>query len=415
MYTIEWALNAEYIRLTLCRSLRRESLVRGVLGSGGILLINTRQLATNFCAIFLIAFFAQSSHAHTTGENYAFLNVDDDALRVRLEINEQELESWFGLSVEDGLPDDAAIVPVLDYVAQHFEVREGGVPLELTYQRSEILALKNTSFLQLFFDANWLAEMPQRLTIRQALFFERDARHRGLVLIERNAVTGADLGPEYTALVFGPDREVQELDLVNVPGLVERWDFLWQGAWHILIGYDHILFLLTLLLTSVLVPVGAGWAAEKRFSRAFLNVAGIVTVFTVAHSVSLGLAALEIVKLPSRPVEMVIALSIIVMAVHNIRPFLPGRWIVIFLFGLFHGLGFATVLGHLAFRMVDVLPVLVLFNVGVELGQLAIVFVAFPLLYSMRDKSWFVPVVVKAGSAAILAVAAYWLLERAFF
>ena len=112
---------------------------------------------------------------------------------------------------------------------------------------------------------------------------------------------------------------------------------------------------------------------------------------------------------------MVIALSIIVMAVHNIRPFLPGRWIVIFLFGLFHGLGFATVLGHLAFRMVDVLPVLVLFNVGVELGQLAIVFVAFPLLYSMRDKSWFVPVVVKAGSAAILAVAAYWLLERAFF
>ena len=126
--------------------------------------------------------------------------------------------------------------------------------------------------------------MPQRLTIRQALFFERDARHRGLVLIERNAVTGADLGPEYTALVFGPDREVQELDLVNVPGLVERWDFLWQGAWHILIGYDHILFLLTLLLTSVLVPVGAGWAAEKRFSRAFLNVAGIVTVFTVAHS-----------------------------------------------------------------------------------------------------------------------------------
>ena len=124
--------------------------MRGVLGSGGILLINTRQLATNFCAIFLIAFFAQSSHAHTTGENYAFLNVDDDALRVRLEINEQELESWFGLSVEDGLPDDAAIVPVLDYVAQHFEVREGGVPLELTYQRSEILALKNTSFLQTF-------------------------------------------------------------------------------------------------------------------------------------------------------------------------------------------------------------------------------------------------------------------------
>ena len=88
---------------------------------------------------------------------------------------------------------------------------------------------------------------------------------------------------------------------------------------------------------------------------------------------------------------------------------------MIFIFGLFHGLGFATVMGHLAFRMVDVLPVLVLFNVGVEIGQLSIVLVVFPLLYSMRDKSWFIPVVVRAGSAAIVTVAAYWLLERAFF
>ena len=107
------------------------------------------------------------------------------------------------------------------------------------------------------------------------------------------------------------------------------------------------------------------------------------------------LAALEIVKLPSRPVEIIIALSIIVMAIDNLRPFLPGRWLVIFLFGLFHGLGFATVLGHLTFRLAELVKVMVGFNIGVELGQLAIVAVAFPIIYFMRKQSWFVPVVVR--------------------
>ena len=373
-----------------------------------------REIAGKLCAIILLASFAQSVHAHATGENYAFLNIDDDALRVRVEINERELESWFGFKLADGMPDDSAMTPVLNYIAQHFEVRDRDVPLDLKFQEAEILAVDNTRFLQVHYEATWPAGLPQRLKIRQALFFEQNARHRGLLLIEHNAVIGADMGHEYTALIFGPDTEVQELDLVNVPGLMRMREFLWQGAWHILIGYDHILFLVSMLLTSVLVLSGRGWVAEKRFSRAFLNVAGIVTVFTIAHSISLGLAALDIVRMPSRPVEIVIALSIIVMAVHNIRPFLPARWIVIFIFGLFHGLGFATVMGHLAFRMVTVVPVLVAFNLGVELGQLAIVLVVFPLLYSVRNKSWFIPVVVRGGSLAIAMVAAYWLLDRAF-
>ena len=137
-----------------------------------------------------------------------------------------------------------------------------------------------------------------------------------------------------------------------------------------------------------------------------------MTVFTVAHSVSLSLAALDIVKLPSRPVEIIIALSIIVMALHNVRPFLPAKWIVIFFFGLFHGLGFATVMGHLTFRMVDLVKVMVTFNVGVELGQLAIVLIAFPVLYLIRKQTWFVPVVVRGGSGVIAAIAAYWMVDR---
>ncbi len=85
---------------------------------------------------------------------------------------------------------------------------------------------------------------------------------------------------------------------------------------------------------------------------------------------------------------------------------------VIFLFGLFHGLGFASVLGHLTFRVVDLVKVMLGFNIGVELGQLAIVTVAFPILYFMRKQSWFVPVVVRGGSIVIAAIAAFWFVER---
>jgi hypothetical protein len=356
---------------------------------------------------------AQTVFAHTTGENYVFLNIDEDALHVRVELHQRELASQFGLQLQDEAPDTETLQPVVDYVFDHLEISAFGQPLPLAFKAAGRTSLPQGEFLVLHFDTPWPGALPKALTIKQTLFFEADSRHRGLLLIERNAVAGRDFGEEYTALVFSPDKAVQELDLVDVPGLLQLREFLWQGAWHILIGYDHVLFLLSLLLTSVLVYRNAKWQAEESFRRSLLNVAGIVTVFTVAHSISLSLAALEIVKLPSRPVEIVIAASIIVMALNNLRVFLPLRWPVIFVFGLFHGLGFATVMGHLTFRMVDLVKVMVLFNVGVELGQLAIVLVVFPLLYVLRKQSWFIPVVVKGGSAAITAMAAYWLVERA--
>ena len=343
--------------------------------------------------------FMQTALAHTTGENYVFLNIDEDALRLRVELHQNDLESHFGLQLQDETPDSATLQPVLAYVLEHLEISAFDQPLQLALKDAGLMSLPQGEFLQLYLDAAWHGSLPDKLTIEQTLFFEENPRHRGLLLVERNAVAGKDFGEEYTALIFRPDNTVQELDLVDVPGMLQLREFLWQGAWHILIGYDHILFLLSLLLTSVVVRRHNQWQAEESFRKSLLNVAGIVTVFTVAHSVSLSLAALEVIKLPSQPVELVIAASIIVMAVNNLRPFIPARWTVIFVFGLFHGLGFATVMGHLTFRMADLVKVMVLFNVGVELGQLAIVLVVFPLLYYLRKQSWFIPVVVRGGSA----------------
>jgi hypothetical protein len=372
------------------------------------------KLTVNLLSAVLITIFAQSAAAHSTGENYAFLNVEEDVLRVRLEFHESDVEAHFGFQLADEAPSIEALEPVLAYVLQNFKVWAIERSLKFGFTGAEVLSLPQGRFLQLHLEAVWPTVVPDLLTVEQTLFFEKEPRHRGLLLIEHNAVTDSDFGEEYTALVFSPDKAVQELDLVNVPGLLQLREFLWQGAWHILIGYDHILFLLSLLLTAVVARQREEWVAEERFQKSLLNVAGIVTVFTIAHSVSLSLAALEIIKLPSQPVEIVIALSIIVMALNNLRPFVRSRWLVIFVFGLFHGLGFATVMGHLTFRMVDLVKVMVLFNVGVELGQIAIVLIVFPLLFLVRRQVWFVPFVVRGGSALIAAVATYWLIERAF-
>jgi hypothetical protein len=371
-----------------------------------------RMLVPMILGVIVMTTMVQDASAHATGEHYAFLDVEEDALRVRLEIHETDLKSQFGLQLQTEIPSAEVVEQILAYALDRFEVRVADQKLNFRLTSADVFSPPQGSFLQLFLEAPWPGALPERLIVRQALFFEGQPRHRGLLLIEHNAVIDRDFGEEYTALIFSPDREVQELDLVDVPGLLQFRQFLWQGAYHILIGYDHILFLVSLLLTSVLVRRDRNWLAKDSFKRSLITVAGIVTVFTIAHSVSLSLAALDIVKLPSRPVEIIIALSILVMAVNNLRPFLPGRWLVIFFFGLFHGLGFATVMGHLTFRMVDLVKVMVTFNIGVELGQLAIVLVVFPALFLLRKQPWFVPVVVRGGSVVIAAIAAYWLVDR---
>ena len=139
----------------------------------------------------------------------------------------------------------------------------------------------------------------------------------------------------------------------------------------------------------------------------------IVTGFTLAHSLSLGLAAAGLLALPSRAVESAIAASVIVAAANNVIPLWHGRsWLVAFGFGLIHGFGFASVLGDLGLEGGPFVARLVGFNLGVELGQLAVVAVLLPLLYPVRSFRWYRAVALPGLSAAIAALALVWLAER---
>jgi hypothetical protein len=276
-----------------------------------------------------------------------------------------------------------------------------------------VVVLPQGTFAQYHFRVD-TGPLPDRLEFHHGMFYEDDRLHRGLVLVEYNVKTDTTYPGEFTTLVFSPTNRDQALDLTDVPTIMGPGDMIPQGVRHIWIGLDHILFLLALMLPTVLVHNDGAWKPVESFPKAFWNLLKIVTVFTIAHSVSLVLAALGFIELPSRLVESVIALSIILVAFNNIfGKVRHGSLLVILGLGLFHGLGFASVLGHLPFRMIDLLRVVIGFNIGVELGQIAIVAALFPVLFLLR-RSWsYEPFVLRGVSAVLTVIAGWWFVQRA--
>ena len=189
--------------------------------------------------------------------------------------------------------------------------------------------------------------------------------------------------------------------------------FLSEGIHHILTGYDHVLFLLCLLLPSVMRRTPQGWQPVERLWQAVLPVAGIVTAFTLAHSITLALAALKLVSLPPWFIEPAIAVTIVLAAFDNLKTIFHGRRVLVtFAFGLIHGFGFAGVLAELNLPASQFAWALLQFNLGLELGQLMIVLVAAGLLYLLRENRRYPGWVIRGGSVAAIVVGVLWFIER---
>jgi hypothetical protein len=369
--------------------------------------------------VALTALAPRQLHAHAQGEDYVMFKFLERSIEGHFEIPTLDLEEKLGLTIDLG--DDkgvasvtASAATVQAYIARHFAIGpEGGTPYALEFVRYDTLSLAQGLFARYHFRVETPDLLPDRLAIRHQMFYENDRLHRGLVLVEYNAKTNTTYPGEYTAMVFNPDNSEQTLDLNAIPSIMTPRDMIVQGVWHIWIGIDHILFLLALMLPTVLVRRSDRWEPVETFSGAFLNLLKIVTVFTVAHSITLVLAALDVISLPSRLVESIIALSIVLVALNNIFVKVrEGSLLIILGLGLFHGLGFASVMGDLPFRMVDVLRVVIGFNIGVELGQVAIVAVLFPLLFLLRRGGLYQPLVLRGASMVLVLISGWWFVQR---
>ena len=189
-------------------------------------------------------------------------------------------------------------------------------------------------------------------------------------------------------------------------------DMVGYGFRHVLDGADHLLFLLCLLLTAPAVAVTGRWRRRTDPVPTLRGVLGVVTSFTVGHSVTLIASALGWIDVPVRPVEVLVALSVAVAAVHAIRPLVRhGENVIAGAFGLVHGLAFAAILADLGLDGSTSLLTLLAFNVGVELAQLVATALLFPPLYLLARTRYY-PVVRTVGGAVALAAATGWILER---
>ncbi|WP_052754516.1 HupE/UreJ family protein [Calothrix sp. 336/3] len=203
-------------------------------------------------------------------------------------------------------------------------------------------------------------------------------------------------GGETQNLVLSPEKK--EFALIKGSVWQQIGSFILLGIEHILSGYDHVLFLVSLLMLGG----GLGYLLK------------VVTAFTISHSVTLSLAVLNIVTLPSQFVESAIALSIVYVAGENFwRKDIKGRWILTFIFGLVHGLGFAGILKETHLSQGNLALSLASFNIGVEIGQIIIVCLAFAILHTLRKYPWELNL-RRVLSAGVVAIGLFWFVQRAF-
>jgi hypothetical protein len=346
--------------------------------------------------------------AHAAGTSYLILQLPEDgAVAVRWDLSMQDIVwtvfvdadydgnvTWQEVQNAKGALDSAVLAQIA--------VQRGGVPCAFSANDFALASRSEQNFLS----AALTADCPQRglTTVGGALFMSGDASQRVLL----SAVRGEE---QFTGVLSAADPTWSEPEKASAWRSFAR--FVGEGVWHVLIGYDHITFVLLLLLPSVMRPVDGKWQGASGIRQVAREMVTIITAFTIAHSITLALAVTGTVKLPIHPIEIAIAASIAVAGVLNLLPRLSKlRLPLAFGFGLVHGFGFANALSEIDAVGTSLLPLLAGFNIGVELAQLGIVALVLPVIYAIRSTRWYASGVLPLGSCALGMAGVVWLLQR---
>ncbi len=391
--------------------------------------INLKHLTLKlvFCFCFL---FSSQLEAHSPDQSYLYLRIYKNAIGGRYEITGKDLNKALSLQLPDKFSIDL-VRPHLTKIHQYIKSRSNlksdqGTAYSIRFTDADVLELDEMDdFVRIHFELDEVDQVPDELDIYYNLLFDKDPVHRGILITEYNFKAGIVDNESLISNIYSPDKPQQSLSLTDASVWKGFVALVKLGIWHIWIGLDHILFIVALILPAVVrrenhdIPLSLStakdsWMPVDRFRPAFMYILTIVTFFTIAHSITLALAALKIINLPSWFVESIIAISIALAAFHNIKPIIKSReWLIAFLFGLFHGFGFASVLGEKGLGGDYMVLSLFGFNVGVELGQVLIICMIFPVLFFIRKLKLY-PAVIKYGSIALIFISIYWFIERAF-
>ncbi len=344
----------------------------------------------------------QSAFAHQSSVVFLRVSPERRVLFLTLRLASSDLFEALALPSERQLtPQDVAQQRerLIAYLLRRVSVENVGVACPGKAEKSDIEPRQGGFFVveTLRFEC---ARLLERTTLRYDLFFDLDPRHQGLALIDGEGGVREHM--------FRSDRRTLQLEEKRSV-LDYSLDYFRLGIEHIFTGYDHLAFVLGLLLV-----VGSLWRSTSP-RQALGYILRVVTGFTVAHSLTLILSALKLVSLPSRLVESAIALSIGYVAVENmIGAKVRKRLWLAFGFGLVHGLGFASVLRELGLPSRGLIASLLCFNLGVEVGQLTVVALVLPVLVRLSVWRRYPEVVVRGTSWLLLIMSLIWFVQRAF-
>ena len=368
------------------------------------------------CILLLIVISSGNAQAHSSSNSYIIFSTQNQSSVLRADINFRDVDLVFDLDQnKDGK------VSWGETLAKTAEIQawlEQGIQLNTTSQKCSLtqMNMKASDHADgTYLSVEWAVaclgaaqEGPTGLNLRYSLMFDQDNLHRALVKI--------DLPDSQSSAILSPERPEVSLTKANDSLTHVLARYLIEGVWHIWIGVDHILFLLSLLILAFLEPTRKSvihWPAVKNVKTSVLDVLTVVTAFTLAHSITLGLTIFKWLEPSADFIEPVIALSVVAAALNNLLGWAAlRRWQLAFAFGLVHGFGFANVLLDLGLPSDQLAIALGGFNLGVELGQIAIVLVFLPLAWTLRHTIFYRWVVVVGGSLAIAALGLIWTLQR---
>jgi hypothetical protein len=336
-------------------------------------------------ALIIVMLMASSAWAHKPSDAHLNLDVRGERITGRLEVAVRDLDAAIAIDDGDGAITWAELQAATRSIAHYIDSRLTIDGCTLSQGAPALVDLSDGPYWSTPLTASCGAS--ETLTIRYQLLFDIDAQHRGLVHVHGQTLVARDGSPVIAAM--GESTSV--------------WTFVREGVWHIWAGLDHVLFLLCLLLPAVWRRESAKEVAREVFE--------IVTAFTLAHSITLVISTVGLFTLPSRFVETAIALSVVLAALNNLVRIVDARWAVAFALGLLHGFGFSSVLVDMGLPSHELVGTLLGFNLGVELGQAAIVAAVLPLLYGIR-KTLAYRALLYGGSGAVAVLATVWTYER---
>lgn len=358
--------------------------------------------------------------AHQSGNSYLRIDHGATALSVQIEFPVKDLGALLQDPSLGPAPTREQLaqqqLPLAHAIAGSLVIEADGRPVSLAFESQQVALRNDGLYVRQRHLAPALPAETAAIVVRYGFFNGSDRIARAFVQLAS--------GERELSHVFDPRHATQRLPLREESLAEALWTYAREGTLHIWSGPDHLLFLLCLLLPALRPPTGRPDTGTGRPPpgavlppprTVLLEVAKVVTAFTVAHSVTLSLAALHWISLPARLTESAIAASVLLAAAMNLQTAPPlRRWQAAFAFGLVHGFGFASAVDALGVPGASLLPTLLGFNLGVELGQLAVVAALLPLGLALRGRDWWPTAVLRRGSQLIALLALLWLVERAF-